>query len=54
MKMSHAQCCLRDLQAAADWFRKIWGITPVSMAVLRRARSDSRCGTRRHHRHDRV
>jgi len=29
MKMSHVHCRVRDLQAAAEWFEKVWQIAPV-------------------------
>ena len=29
MKMSHVHCRVRDLQAAARWFEKVWQVSPV-------------------------
>ena len=29
MKLSHVHCHVRDLQAAARWFEKVWQIAPV-------------------------
>ena len=29
MKLSHMHCCVRDLKAAALWFKKVWQIEPV-------------------------
>jgi len=29
MKMSHVHCRVRDLQAAARWFEKVWQVAPV-------------------------
>ena len=29
MKMSHVHCRVRDLQAAAAWFEKVWQVSPV-------------------------
>jgi len=29
MRMSHVHCRVRDLEAAARWFEKVWQIAPV-------------------------